>query len=83
MVLLDRYRVLDITAWGLFFFKDVNIFKNFKMLCWAVSLLHAVSLGGRDVPGCNWTWGTLICTHGTLICTRGTLWPASAGWRIF
>jgi hypothetical protein len=31
MVLLDRYRELDITAWGLIFFKVVNIFKNLEM----------------------------------------------------
>jgi hypothetical protein len=40
----------------------VNIFKNFKMLCWAVSHLHAASLGGRDVPECNCTAERNDCT---------------------
>jgi hypothetical protein len=33
----------------------VNIFKILKIGCWAVSHLHAMSLGGRDVPWCNFT----------------------------
>jgi hypothetical protein len=32
MVLLERYRVLDITAWGLFFFKVVKIYKILNIL---------------------------------------------------
>jgi hypothetical protein len=31
MVLLERYEVFYITAWGLFFFKVINIFKNLIM----------------------------------------------------
>jgi hypothetical protein len=53
MVLLDRYKVLDITAFGLFFVKVVNIFKILKIKRWVVLHLCATSLDGRDVPGCT------------------------------
>jgi hypothetical protein len=42
MVLLDRYKGLDITVWG--FSEVVNIVKILKMQCWAVSHLRAASL---------------------------------------
>jgi hypothetical protein len=64
VVLLDRYKVLDITAWGKFLVKVVNIFKILKIGCWAVLHLCAVSLGGHDVPGCNCTWGLLSAHAG-------------------
>jgi hypothetical protein len=78
MVLLYRYRFLDITAWGLLFFKFVNI------LLGSMTFTRRVT-GWRDILGCNCTCGTLIsiCTSSMLICTSGTLSPDSAVWQIF
>jgi hypothetical protein len=64
LVLLDRYKVLDITAWGLIFVKVVKIFEILKKGCWAVSHLRGASLGGCDVPGCNYTCGRLSTRAG-------------------
>jgi hypothetical protein len=33
----------------------INIFNILKIGCWAVSHLHAASVGGRGVQGCNFT----------------------------
>jgi hypothetical protein len=54
MVLLDKYKVLDITAWSLIFLKVVN---HFKKGCWVVLHLCSASWGGCDIFGCNYTCG--------------------------
>jgi hypothetical protein len=80
MVSLDRFKVLDITAWGKNKKKLLTFFKILKIGCWAVLRLGVSSLGGCDVPVPDWGATALA---GDFFCTSSMLSPNSAGWRIF